>query len=597
MARELTAISVFIASPGGLNDERKEFRDVIHRVNYDDAHDDGITFLASGWELTSAGVGRPQELINQQIRNADYLVVMLWDKWGRPPGGTGGYSSGTEEEFHVGLECLLDKDRPMRDIVVLFKGVNERQLADPGPDLQKVIAFKEELENERKLLFANFDSLSEFSDHLRAHLHRWMRDWRSGPPEKAGKAVAELKTDADEVGQSLDAASSNGAELSTIERAKSAAKRGRTTEAEQLFAQATTGPYDREAMTEYVRFLRKTGRLGLAQSVSSHLVTLARDAMDLQGEIEGLSNIALIKRAQGQRSAALNYWGQAMTAAEELLATLQETSPEHVEALRTKAFLLDNQALTLRRMPGKIDDAIHKVRDAMDIRKKIDDERGLAHTLRNLGSLYVQVGRLDDAETTLRDALEKFESLDYERGRAATLGALGDLYELKGEYAKSIDMIEQALALNSELNNPQGCSMNYAQLSRLALKQGRIEDASAYADECMKANQKLGSKEGIAGGLHALAKVELASGRLDSAKDALEDALALFEELDQSAGVAGTLVDLARVSAQLDDVEASNLYAARARQRLIELPHSALSRDLESVVEEYGIGAPTEPAR
>ena len=46
----------------------------------------------------------------------------------------------------------------MRDIVVLFKGVEERQLADPGDQLQKVLAFKRQLETEQAILFSNFDS-------------------------------------------------------------------------------------------------------------------------------------------------------------------------------------------------------------------------------------------------------------------------------------------------------------------------------------------------------------------------------------------------------------------------------------------------------
>ena len=80
--------------------------------------------------------------------------MVLWNRWGSPPDGKGSpYSSGTEEEYHVALECLDDPNRPMRKIAVMFKGVDHHQLADAGPQLRKVLKFRKKLERERTLLF------------------------------------------------------------------------------------------------------------------------------------------------------------------------------------------------------------------------------------------------------------------------------------------------------------------------------------------------------------------------------------------------------------------------------------------------------------
>ena len=60
-----------------------------------------------GWEDTLAGIGRPQHIINQELRQCDYFIMILCDRWGsrNDMHGGGGYSSGYEEEYTVAREC------------------------------------------------------------------------------------------------------------------------------------------------------------------------------------------------------------------------------------------------------------------------------------------------------------------------------------------------------------------------------------------------------------------------------------------------------------------------------------------------------------
>ena len=71
MPQPILAYRVFIASPGGLQEERKAFRDVIQSYNETDAVPRGVMFFPVGWELTLAGVGRPQSIINEEVRTCD----------------------------------------------------------------------------------------------------------------------------------------------------------------------------------------------------------------------------------------------------------------------------------------------------------------------------------------------------------------------------------------------------------------------------------------------------------------------------------------------------------------------------------------------
>src|SRR6266496_5004021 len=165
MPSQVTAYRVFIASPGGLEEERQAFRTVVNDYNESDALDEGVLFVPVGWELARAGMGRPQEVINRMVRRCDYFILVLHDRWGTAPSASGPYSSGTEEEYHVARECF--RNETMRDIAVLFKEIDSAKLSDPGPQLQKVLDFRAGLEASRDLLYTRFDTLAGFEKQLR----------------------------------------------------------------------------------------------------------------------------------------------------------------------------------------------------------------------------------------------------------------------------------------------------------------------------------------------------------------------------------------------------------------------------------------------
>jgi hypothetical protein len=141
MSRSLEEYRVFCASPGGLQRERKAFKETIESYNKQDAGHRGVHFVPVGWEDTLPGGGRPQAKINEEIRTCDYFLLMFWNRWGTAPEDPKNtkYTSGTEEEFYVALECYENPVHDLREIVLLFKGVARAQMADPGPELSQVI--------------------------------------------------------------------------------------------------------------------------------------------------------------------------------------------------------------------------------------------------------------------------------------------------------------------------------------------------------------------------------------------------------------------------------------------------------------------------
>ena len=86
-------LTVFLASPGDLDAERKAARHAVERVNKNVAKHLGWHVDLVGWEDTLPGHGRPQALINRDVDSCDLFIGVLWQRWGQE---TGKYSSGFE---------------------------------------------------------------------------------------------------------------------------------------------------------------------------------------------------------------------------------------------------------------------------------------------------------------------------------------------------------------------------------------------------------------------------------------------------------------------------------------------------------------------
>jgi tetratricopeptide (TPR) repeat protein len=177
--KQLTQYRIFIGSPGGLENERRCFGGKLDRFTAAHAEHRGVVFRPVGWEDTVGGVGRPQALINEDLKQCDYAVFVLHDRWGSPSGS--GYTSGTEEEWALAEQ--LYEAKTIRNIMLFFKAVDPRQLKDPGPQLAAVLAFKKRIEEGKRYLFRPYATLDQFSDHLDAHLARWLNDHEISPSQ------------------------------------------------------------------------------------------------------------------------------------------------------------------------------------------------------------------------------------------------------------------------------------------------------------------------------------------------------------------------------------------------------------------------------
>ncbi len=171
MHNALTRITVFIASPGDVSDERERVRQSVQHINNLVAKHSGILFEPIGWEdIPLARSMRTQDLINPYVDRADIFVGILNKRFGQL---TGRAESGTEEEYNR-IEERWQVARPRPAIMLYFKRLPPEDLNDPGQHLQRVIAFKTRVSN--TLLYKEFDTGDDLSNKVETDLAHWIHE-------------------------------------------------------------------------------------------------------------------------------------------------------------------------------------------------------------------------------------------------------------------------------------------------------------------------------------------------------------------------------------------------------------------------------------
>ncbi len=178
MSRQETVLSVFVASPGDVEEERNCLEDVIRDLNLAWARDQKIRLELVRWETHAfPGVGEDaQAVINDQIPDDyDIFIGIMWYRFGTPTGRAG---SGTIEEFQR-AKRRYDLNPRSLHLMIYFKDA-------PAPfppsqldlsQLAKVAEFRSALGTEGTLYWT-FDDSGGFSQFVRLHLTRCVQEWR-----------------------------------------------------------------------------------------------------------------------------------------------------------------------------------------------------------------------------------------------------------------------------------------------------------------------------------------------------------------------------------------------------------------------------------
>lgn len=574
MVTKLAGLRVFVASPKGLDGERELFRREVLEVNEDEAHRRGIAFIPVEWSLTRGGIGRPQSRINAELLGCDYLILILHDKWGTPPSRdlSAGFTSGTEEEFNLALECMNSPHLPMRDILVLFKGVESSRMVDPGPELRKVLRFRASLDAQNDLLYCPFDNAAEFRRLLRRHLLGWIRDFELSaiPAPRTGSVLESIPAQ-------LPRQSTDSPETLLAE--------GRTTDAERAFAETMSADPTIEEYDRYLDFLQQSGRFALLKSTADEFLVKARAARAEYSVARICTKLGQALRRQGHLEESERYLREAVVNGE----SCRDRHPAAV----TQA--LDHLGLTLRRL-GRLSRAEQCFGRAMRSHQIRHDKAGLGRTLTNVALVHRDRENFNRALTILEHASRLLEQSDFPERLAIALSALGTVQIDLGRLDDALRSFAAATERNLIAEDEYGSAIVLGQRARAFLEMAEYEAARGDAERCLELNEKYNSQEGMATALMLLGQISLKQNRPDVASLYLLQAHETFEVVryDEGTIIAGAdlAVSLAREDRFADAQHVILSTQCRAEETQVTLARSHFDvryRELLDLSQENGV--------
>jgi len=552
MSRSLKEYRVFCASPGGLQRERKAFKEIIETYNKQDAGQRGVHFVPVGWEDTLPGGGRPQAKINEEIRTCDYFLLMFWNRWGTAPDDPKNtkYTSGTEEEYYVALECYENPVHDLSEIVLLFKGVSRAQMADPGTELSQVIKFRTKVESERKFLYKSFASQKTFEETLRGLLSKWVRDHESG---EAGRKVASPPPDAPLPPSKIELLKPDPdvPVSEAVTEAWALAESGKLTEAEAAFARATAAGDDLEAFRSYGAFLLLNGRAREAENMFRHILNL--NPSDLKWKAIAYGNLGLALEIGGDLAGAKKNHEKSLLLNEGL-------------GRRDGVAQAQNNLSLIAQREGDFELAEQLLNSALDNGRSVDRPDIVGRALNNLGLVYRTKREFEPAREMFVKALATAEKIGSEQSIVNALANWATLDVDQGRDTEAEDKFSRAYALSRKIGFREGASKSATGLAAILLNRGEFDRAQAMFAESLHLALEMGQPDLVAGVRTNLGVLAARRDNYAEAAQHLQEALAIYRHLREPVGSAATLQYLGEISYSAGDLQQAAEQWSESRQ-------------------------------
>lgn len=187
---------------------------------------------------------------------------------------------------------------------------------------------------------------------------------------------------------------------------------------------------------------------------------------------------------------------------------------------------------------NKLDDALRNYQQALEIRKKVGDQSGLASTLGQIAQVQDMQGNFNAALASYKEAIDVDRKIGDKTGLARTLTNLGTLYHDHGKYNESLNFTGEALQLwrdtGDELNQAQ-CLNN---IGSAHFNKGEYQDALTYFQQAYQIRDRLKLRDDATESLHNLAETYVKLGQYDTALSQYLKALEARRSADDKSGAA-----------------------------------------------------------
>ncbi|MEP7228850.1 MAG: tetratricopeptide repeat protein [Ginsengibacter sp.] len=185
--------------------------------------------------------------------------------------------------------------------------------------------------------------------------------------------------------------------------------------------------------------------------------------------------------------------------------------------------------------------------DAYSLAKTINDTRGQAYALRNIGISYLVKGDFANANDYLQKGLPIAKQSGDPSIIILTLTNLGLVQNNLSQYPKAINYLEQALDMARKTKDSTNLSLVFANLGQVSYFQGSYPKALDYTLQSLKISERLVDKQATAQALTGVGNIYSEAGDQEQALSYLQRALKANEELGSQRDISIVLNGLGNI--------------------------------------------------
>jgi tetratricopeptide (TPR) repeat protein len=157
------------------------------------------------------------------------------------------------------------------------------------------------------------------------------------------------------------------------------------------------------------------------------------------------------------------------------------------------------------------------IKEALGIMREINDERGIARALWQLGANILRPGNYEMATQYLEEALPLLRHLGDKGHTSVALTGMAEVAIRQGDYQRAIKLEEEGLAMRREIGDTWGIAVSLGNFAWVALCQEDYERAVTLLGESLALRREIGDRCGVAWCLEKLAKIALTIGQWETA--------------------------------------------------------------------------------
>ncbi len=202
-----------------------------------------------------------------------------------------------------------------------------------------------------------------------------------------------------------------------------------------------------------------------------------------------------------------------------------------------KGSILQALGIAYQRL-NKPEDALRNYQQALEIRRKVGDQRGIANSLLQMGQIQDAMGDSKAALASWNEAVEVDRKIGDKNGLIQNLMTLGSFYLDHGQNDEALKVTNEALQIARDSGDEAAQATLLLNVGTAHFNKGEYQDALTYFQQSYDISNRLKVPDQAAQALHDLAQTNEKLGQYDTALSQYVKALDIYRAAGDKSGIA-----------------------------------------------------------